>query len=565
MQQSFWIKFDSLDDRCLLAPKISLLEDFDEINTMDWDWYREWESTVAPVNYILLARYVRKSSYLRIPTEKDLRVLKSELQQHTMLLQFGNKSSWLVRGRVLLNLRFPELAAGDLYKALQVVEGEEKNTATILLAQACFLANSFLETLQVIDEAPSAIRSNDELRRLRRYAQEAFGIEQEEESGIENGGEYCGIGNSHKSVEKDCSGEVVTRAYPWIKPAWLSRRSNVVMAVNDSLNESSLGQCEVRKSGINNSNEDCYGVFAKKAIGTQQWLLTDETSLCAAGGSTMRCDCCVGELPWFHVKLGCCGTVARFCSYSCKSTAESTYHKPVCGKEVEYSTPGGPKSVNTAGDAGSDRLWVRVLSSIKQSLDDERESYRHPLDIPFVNQLTTMYGSTVRFSLKCDIVDPLNALQMLGVNIFTDLRFDTWVLRTIAARLETNMREDIIDLRSGYHGETVETQLLAVNTMYAYYNHSCEPNVEILGDAERQSSTLRLRAKRALRKGEELYITYLDEQQLKLNYEERAWLLAPWTGGVCNCTRCVRERATVDPESDGDFEPEDSSDDESSA
>lgn len=57
----------------------------------------------------------------------------------------------------------------------------------------------------------------------------------------------------------------------------------------------------------------------------------------------------------------------------------------------------------------------------------------HPLQHPLIARLTPQYKSdmAIAWRLKDFITGPIAILQILGVDVFADLRYDTWVLQTI--------------------------------------------------------------------------------------------------------------------------------------
>lgn len=71
------------------------------------------------------------------------------------------------------------------------------------------------------------------------------------------------------------------------------------------------------------------------------------------------------------------------------------------------------------------------------------------------------------------------------------------------------------------------------------FNHSCEPNVG--WKRADGSTTICFFAKTAVGKGEELFSSYVDTQELGL--EERTNELWPWFEGECLCSKCSREWA----------------------
>jgi hypothetical protein len=142
-----------------------------------------------------------------------------------------------------------------------------------------------------------------------------------------------------------------------------------------------------------------------------------------------------------------------------------------------------------------------------------------------------------RWSLASHVDVPQRILTTLGVDIFKDLRYDTWVLQTIWARMVNNQ-----------HGG-VEAR--SVNPLYSFINHSCEPNAEARGLDKTypaqsapvlESSALAIIARRDIKPSEEIYISYLDGRDLFRSRAHRNLRLrANWLSGDCMCTRCRRE------------------------
>ena len=61
-------------------------------------------------------------------------------------------------------------------------------------------------------------------------------------------------------------------------------------------------------------------------------------------------------------------------------------------------------------------------------------------------------------------------LQQLGIDIFKDLRYNAWVMRTIWGRIITNQQEHV-----GFDGR----QIRDVGSLWRFHNHSCEPNAQM--------------------------------------------------------------------------------------
>lgn len=128
------------------------------------------------------------------------------------------------------------------------------------------------------------------------------------------------------------------------------------------------------------------------------------------------------------------------------------------------------------------------------------------------------------FSLDHDIAVPNEALQHFGVDIYADQHFDTWVLFTIAARLDNN---------------SWSTPTCAVlNPLFSLFNHSCDPNVDWKSSNDHR--TIKMTTKRDVAKDEQLFVEY-DSFEHKKPLAQRRERLSRWIDGPCLCSRCVRE------------------------
>jgi hypothetical protein len=405
------------------------------------------------------------------------------------------------------------------------------------------MANSFVECLEIIRTNRNQ-KDRQDLARLEGYAMAAI---REEEKELAKAAE--GTTKDTTTASSDSAGEVVVRAYPWVKSRWLQRNADVIANINRQISHTSSGQCWVKTSTITKTNQDCYGVFTLKEVTQGSFLMFDDPAVCATSDPKDRCERCARLLPGYAIRLPCCFANAIYCSWRCANTANASYHGPLCGKSTVADMKENSESADDHANRG---LWLRLLATIKQSMDANMVS-SHPLDVPMINQLTTVFGITTRFSLKKHIIEPNECLQRIGVDIFRDFRYDTWVLRMLSARVDSNMRGHVFDEAQG------SSLMLAVHRDYSFFNHSCEPNVDVSAGDGDQTAAIYLSATRKIRKGEELFISYLDEDQLELGYYERKKLLESWTGGRCECVRCAKERSWLDQDhaSDDDFHPED--------
>ena len=106
--------------------------------------------------------------------------------------------------------------------------------------------------------------------------------------------------------------------------------------------------------------------------------------------------------------------------------------------------------------------WLRILALCVQE-------GCHPLEHYLIARLTSLYEGdmALEWSLSGNIDRIQRIMRQLGVDIYSDLRYDTWVMQTIWGRLLTNQLEDV-----GFEGRRVRI----VGRLWCFHNHSCEPN-----------------------------------------------------------------------------------------
>jgi len=161
------------------------------------------------------------------------------------------------------------------------------------------------------------------------------------------------------------------------------------------------------------------------------------------------------------------------------------------------------------------------------------EGTEHPLKSTLLVRLTPAYGfkepNLIIFNFQDHIQMPISILQTLGINIFTDPLYDTWVLHTIKCRLQNNK-----------HGQTLgDWPGTSISGLYSMLNHSCSPNVDWRHDSA--SSEVTMFATRDCKKGEELYISYIGSLGNSMTVVERRKKLMGWFGMACRCEKCLEE------------------------
>jgi len=318
----------------------------------------------------------------------------------------------------------------------------------------------------------------------------------------------------------------------------VTRSNEVVDTMARQMHMASDGACAVRSSHIqkhqpdNSLGEDVMGVFAHRDIAAGEVLFVDRT----ATGVTMveedRCPLCCA-LTTKLVEVRCPGCAKLFCSTDCLATATLAGHLALCrqkSKSIEYTAFGKetPKQFSRTVRA---KLLLRYLECVIQYMKSVDSQRLHPLQVLPMMRLTPKYTGheIVPFSLVDDIIMPIDMLQSLGIDIFAEDRFDTWVLFTMRLRLNNNVVGINMPNKDDIYG---------VYPMMAILNHSCDPSV--VYSKEGKDATIVVIAVRDIAEGEEIFTSYLSEPQ-GLSLEERREALMAWFGTSCRCDRCLKE------------------------
>jgi hypothetical protein len=482
---------------------------------------------------------------------------------------------WLYRGRSLRLLGYPELALGDVYKARLLVEAALENTTALgsnailtfgmklwylhitdsawkqwismistpellrarvenvlkqlelqvwtELMESLIASNACSDYLTLSQEAVAKFPSDEiflsELRNAESWFQQREDILQEKQD--------TGEMSADMVQSTLYNGGVFPTAYPWMTESLVSREDRCFQTVKDEFKVSS-SNCTVARSSIRNhdpseesfSQSDVFGVFAIMDIVPKETVLIDST-MAGVVSSTNRCATCCSDLT-SAVKNSCCGV--PYCSQTCSQTALQTFHPVLCGKDFTFLFAASKFATLNTDLSIDSLLLLRVLALAIH------ESAANPLQTPLVSRLTPAYDIDhfIIFNFPDHIITPIRILQELGIDVFANASYDTWIIHTMRCRLQNNK-----------HGQTLDDlKGTAVNPLYSMFNHSCSPNID--WEHEGNSSTLRLFAEREIVKGEELFISYI--KSLDMGLAERQQALMPWLGMNCRCTRCNVER-----------------------
>ncbi|KAI9768745.1 MAG: hypothetical protein M1840_004740 [Geoglossum simile] len=474
-----------------------------------------------------------------------------------------NPENWRERAHALFDIGYPELAIGDAYKASLLVDAgldygssfgeavrlqfgmslwyrdssswDNQHSPSILIDRllrftqeltydviihSLALLQADTDSVQVCQEALSKFPTNTFFSRCQKAGKDRLSSRRRKfnESGIPQSGVDFTLR----------FGRALMKPYPWIPAEYLQRSQLLLDGLSENLK--TFGpKCEIRSSTVKPSpllkigsveaTPGNLGMFATKTIPMGGRVFLDMTPVGVTNKHTPGiCGNCCGVLPTRPLSAQCCKTVV-FCSPTCHRLALTHYHPALCGKDFSWldaHAEGDPTNIPDMRPALFLRLFAMCI----------HQGTAHPLQLPIIARLmpayTTDYPSS--WSMHGNIVAPIQILQAFGIDVFTDLRYDTWVLQTMWWRAKNNFCGDLGSARP----------IVSINPFYSFVNHSCEPNVYW----NSKNSTVDLKAIRRIRKGEEILTSYLSHN--RMTKAERAVQLNQWLG-KCGCARCLRE------------------------
>lgn len=344
-------------------------------------------------------------------------------------------------------------------------------------------------------------------------------------------------------------GDALFRPYPFMPPQHLCRSESLVSYLQGEFWKRTDGRCTLNFSTIPGAkSSDILGVIATKDIGIGT-VLYNESAIFAAssadpvgehhansGENKVYCEMCCDRIDPLRKETPSCNDCpAKHCTDYCKVAGQGTYHQVLCGKDFGwiYSVDKHGKSCQAdkvnKDIAAESALWLRVLAFCVQK-------DCHPLDNPFMARLTSQYEGKIprEWSVSRNLDRLHRILERLGIDIFQDHRYDKWVLQTIWGRIINNQ------LGKVYPDGRVTR---SIGSLWCFYNHSCEPNVQFhpmataAGDEARVGSLV-VRTEKPIKKGQEICISYVDFAGQ--DRHSRQMLLRGWLPGSCRCTKCER-------------------------
>lgn len=329
-------------------------------------------------------------------------------------------------------------------------------------------------------------------------------------------------GNHHPAARK--VGRLHRVQYPWIAQEEVGRGNKAIKKVKAKI-EAASENIVLKKSLLCCGTEESLGIFARRKIPKGERILLDRSIFSIFNDTTeTTCDACSAPLSGYSHAVECCKV--RYCSAICKAEALKSYHRTLCRKDFGWLY----KEYSGADPLSNDMvplLMVKVLATAIQQ-------NARPLKVASVGTMHAGYGkqNPSYFKLMDNIIAPIKILQTLGVDIFADRRFDSWVMQTLFLRIENNKQGVKLGRRT--HS--------GLNPMFTMFNHACDPAALWWQEGATLGAPVEVRAYRNIEEGEEICISYTD---LDLPETKRRSMVRPHIGKDCECARCLKERAAV--------------------
>ena len=328
------------------------------------------------------------------------------------------------------------------------------------------------------------------------------------------------------------SGQLERVAYPWIAPKQLERSATAMNKLNAHFEAASENAC-IQKSPLRGAishhglREDDYGVFARRNIERGETILntrsiwTDHESPL---GENYCSSCCRIVPKELAIQMTCCRN--KFCSQICMQSAKDTFHDIICRKDLGWLH----EAYKGTDHVYRDNVPIMMVKILATAIHLNCK----PLKVPCVRTLKANYDNVClsKFTHFDNIVAPIRILETLGVDVFTNLKFDSWVLQTLLTRVQCNsVGKETLDNR----------KYSAVDPLLSIFNHSCLPSAapQFIGG----STETIVKALRNIKNGEEIFISYVDPG---LPEEVRRGKISKLIGKPCDCQKCRMERRAQD-------------------
>ena len=392
--------------------------------------------------------------------------------------------------------------------------------AYLLMAQGLLSVSAWYDAQYVLQEAKKAFPKDGQFRMMQ--------IELKEK--ITSLKETMQVhGRNAKTVKKILHrGKLERVTYPWIVSKELERGVKVARRLNAQFEAVSTNACILRSQLSGNPTreglqEEDLGVYAQNDIENGDTILATRSiwTDCAPGDGDDHCFAC-SRIMRNKIVIRLTSCMCVFCSDACRQEALTTYHNAICGRDFGWLYE-ACKGVDKTFSDLVPLMMIKVLGTAVH-LDC------NPLKVPCIESLKPNKNSVVpsTFRLSYNIIAPLQILETLGVDIFTNLKFDSWALQSVIMRIEDNRvrKQTFGDLRYSI-----------IDPLFNMFNHSCVPTASYR--YEGGGTAMTVKALRDIKKGEEICISYVDPWMPEKERKQELWKRV---GGLCGCPSCKRER-----------------------
>ncbi|KLJ05663.1 hypothetical protein EMPG_10889 [Blastomyces silverae] len=270
---------------------------------------------------------------------------------------------------------------------------------------------------------------------------------------------------------------------------------------------------------------------------------------------------------------------------SCLEIARSLYHYRACGKDWTWlhDSMRAPERSSSTNERHGTLLSLLLREVFDITLHRRKIDNRPALLAHEIDELLPLFAGKEHacfpFSFSANIRVPFDILMCLGVDIFRDLTFDTWVIQSVLRKLVPNVipwdhhRRGWPDAAEGPaikkargRMEGAPEQLNPTfRTLYlfpgvAMFNHFCRDAHNVAWDWDPAiPNRIILWARRAIEADVELVLPYTN-RELSQQHALRLFQSA------CNCQKCHNaNRGDIFGNPDGDNDDDDDDDDDPSS
>ena len=252
---------------------------------------------------------------------------------------------------------------------------------------------------------------------------------------------------------------------------------------------------------------------------------------------------------------------------ACLEIARALFHNRACGRQWRWLHQAmQPLPENNTRAAVNNERHGTLLSLILREVFDmtlltrQRETSPNVLAHEIDAMLPLCGGEDLParsfpFGYAANIIVPFDTLLALGVNIFRNLDFDTWVVQTVLRKLQLNVvpwdfhrrgPSDQIDSRKVAPDQTdtlrASIENVYIHTGFSMFNHACleSANASWSWDGEKPGipNRIQVRTTRFIESGEEIRVHYFPGS-------EPVGMKLRLFGRDCDCAKCVEERRTA--------------------